>query len=350
MRFLQQFGHSTADQGVGRRFTADETARPLSVRYGVALLAVAVATLLRLGLNLLWDERLPYLVFFPAVLVSALWGGLGPGLLALVLSALATAYFVLPPSYSLLVARSEDRTGLLGFCLVALMIALVGEGQRRVQSRANQSARQAQENARIAGESARQLREANQRLQESAEALAASEARQRTFLKDVLRGVTEGKLILCDREADLPPALALCAEPVSLSVATLKDFRHQVQQVALKHGFPRERLIDLLTAAGEASMNAVVHAGGGEGRVHACADLVQVWIQDRGTGIEMGSLHRATLERGYTTAGSLGHGFWLTLKTADRVYLLTGTLGTSVVVELSLAAQEASWLLEVEAL
>jgi hypothetical protein len=55
-------------------------------------------------------------------------------------------------------------------------------------------------------------------------------------------------------------------------------------------------------------------------------------------------LHRATLERGFTTAGTMGHGFWLMLKTVDRVWLLTGAAGTTVVIEQDREPAEVAWL------
>ncbi len=116
--------------------------------------------------------------------------------------------------------------------------------------------------------------------------------------------------------------------------------------MAAGNGFPDERWQDLILAAGEAAMNAVVHAGGGDGRV-CIGDkgTLQVWVEDRGKGIAVHALHRATLERGYTTAGSLGHGFWLMLKTADRIWLLTGSAGTTVAIEQDRVPPEPQWLL-----
>ena len=89
-------------------------------------------------------------------------------------------------------------------------------------------------------------------------------------------------------------------------------------------------------------MNAVVHAGGGGAVVGADHErgLVQVRIEDRGKGIAIDQLHRATLERGYTTAGTMGHGFWMMLKTADRLWLFTTPNGTTVVLEQERAARE----------
>jgi hypothetical protein len=50
------------------------------------------------------------------------------------------------------------------------------------------------------------------------------------------------------------------------------------------------------------------------------------------------------LERGFTTAGSLGHGFWLMLNTVDRVWLLTGPTGTTLVMEQSASPPLPAWL------
>jgi hypothetical protein len=90
----------------------------------------------------------------------------------------------------------------------------------------------------------------------------------------------------------------------------------------------------------------VRHAGGGTGRVHGdeATGTVQVWVQDQGPGISGESLHRATLERGYSTGAGFGHGFWLMLRTCDRLYLLTGPTGTTVVLEQERLAPSPSWL------
>ena len=75
-------------------------------------------------------------------------------------------------------------------------------------------------------------------------------------------------------------------------------------------------------------------------------NTVQVWIEDCGKGIDMNNLPRATLERGWTTAGSLGHGFWLMLQTIDHVYLLTGPTGTTVVLEQDKVAPIPAWAMD----
>ena len=91
-------------------------------------------------------------------------------------------------------------------------------------------------------------------------------------------------------------------------------------------------------------MNAVVHSGGGTGFVFLDErGAVQVRVEDRGSGIPLAELPKATLRRGYSTAGTMGHGFKMILTTADRVYLLTGPSGTAVVLEQERTAPPSEW-------
>jgi K+-sensing histidine kinase KdpD len=66
-------------------------------RYGVPVLAVAIAIVLKLLLAPLIQDESPFLLFFAAVAVSAGYGGWGPGLLATVLAVLGSDYFFLIP-------------------------------------------------------------------------------------------------------------------------------------------------------------------------------------------------------------------------------------------------------------
>ncbi len=174
--------------------------------------------------------------------------------------------------------------------------------------------------------------------------VAQAAAQQRTFLRDVLASVTEGKLRLCDSPEDLPPRLAPATEPIELTAGTLRGLRQRTLEAAREQNFDKDRGYDLITAVSEAGMNAIRHAGGGAAQVGAYpSGAVQVWIEDEGTGIDMSRLPQATLERGFSSAGTLGHGFWLMLNTIDRLYLLTGPRGTTVVIEQERIAPEPAW-------
>ncbi len=181
--------------------------------------------------------------------------------------------------------------------------------------------------------------------EEAQEALRAQAAQQRRFVREMLASVTEGKLRLCETAADLPLPLPLAGETIALTARTLRLLRQSVAEINASVDLPEERGLDLLTAVGEASMNAVRHAGGGEGYVRYDPQdaMVQVWITDQGTGIREEDLHRATLEKGWSGAGSLGHGFFLMLRTVDRTFLLTGADGTTVVLEQERTPSEPIW-------
>src|SRR5688500_17576856 len=69
---------------------------------GVTLLTLFVALALRATLE--FDAK-P--LFLAAVLFAAWHGGLGPGLTATLLGALLSAYFLLPPVYSLAIATVD---------------------------------------------------------------------------------------------------------------------------------------------------------------------------------------------------------------------------------------------------
>lgn len=53
-------------------------------------------------------------------------------------------------------------------------------------------------------------------------------------------------------------------------------------------------------------MNAVQHAGGGTACLYADAEAgqIQVWGRDKGKGIDLSNLPRATLEAGFSTGAS----------------------------------------------
>lgn len=59
-----------------------------------ALLAVAVAAVVRIAFLQVLGLRTPFLLFYPAVMIAALYGGFVPGLLASFLSAFIATYYL----------------------------------------------------------------------------------------------------------------------------------------------------------------------------------------------------------------------------------------------------------------
>lgn len=169
-------------------------------------------------------------------------------------------------------------------------------------------------------------------------------ARQRAFLRDVLASVSEGHLLLCQTARDLPRPLPQFGALIPVSMqGGLSGLRAQVRAACRAADLSEERSLDLVTAASEAGMNAAVHVGQGTASVHVDADAgtVQVRVEDQGAGIAWENLPHATLKKGYTTAGTLGHGMKIMLQTADRLFLLTGSVGTTIVLEMDRVAAPA---------
>ena len=66
-------------------------------------------------------------------------------------------------------------------------------------------------------------------------------------------------------------------------------------------------------------------------------------MANKGDGIALHRLPRATLQKGYTTGGTLGHGFKIVLAVADRLHLLTGPQGTTVVIDMGREPPPLAW-------
>ena len=105
-------------------------------RYAIAVAAVVVAVLLRQALLLAVGELPTYITFYPAVMLAALLAGLGPGLLATLLAAMAADYWFIPPYGSFSIARPADMVSLGLFSsmgvLMSVMAELYGRARRRV--------------------------------------------------------------------------------------------------------------------------------------------------------------------------------------------------------------------------
>ncbi len=104
------------------------------LRYGVATLLSALAMLLTLLLGPLLAKT-PSPLFFAAVALSARFGGLGPALLATLLSALALGALLLEPEGQL-TAASNSLLHLGAFVLVAILVAVLDERRRRAEEHA----------------------------------------------------------------------------------------------------------------------------------------------------------------------------------------------------------------------
>jgi two-component system sensor kinase FixL len=135
--FLADLAAKTGQDGASGAFARQLMARQISLRYGVALVAVALALAVRALVEPVGGGDPSYLFFVPAVLIAADSGGLGPGLLATVLS-LSAALFVVADIHQLSAAGLVNG---IVFSAIGTGIAWGGELLQRSRLRASSSAR-----------------------------------------------------------------------------------------------------------------------------------------------------------------------------------------------------------------
>jgi PAS domain S-box-containing protein len=100
--------------------------------YGVALGALGVSLLFRYLFRESLGVTVPYLQFYPAVIVAAWYGGAGPGVLTTALSALTAMYFLLPPEGPA-VGDSADLLSLGVFVATGLVISFLNHRLHQAQ-------------------------------------------------------------------------------------------------------------------------------------------------------------------------------------------------------------------------
>jgi two-component system, LuxR family, sensor kinase FixL len=103
------------------------------VRYGIAITVTVTALGLRLLLEPLLGTSVPYLQFFPAILLAAWYGGFGPGALATGLGALIAMYRFLPPA-GLAVSGGGEWLSLTLFIATGVGISWVNHRLRQAEA------------------------------------------------------------------------------------------------------------------------------------------------------------------------------------------------------------------------
>ncbi len=130
----------------------------------------------------------PFLLFLIAVMLSALYGGFGPGLLATILSALVADYFFLAPVGSIFYGDIGHHIQLILFVLEGSVITSLFVSRKRVEHRLWAAHQALEERVR---ERTRELSEANASLTEQvAERERIEEARYAS--NNILRAIIEG--------------------------------------------------------------------------------------------------------------------------------------------------------------
>ncbi|HEV8071401.1 MAG TPA: PAS domain-containing protein [Planctomycetaceae bacterium] len=103
------------------------------IRYGVAIGVTGLSLLVRWPLWRILGSQAPHMTFFPAVMISAYFGGFGPGLLATFLSAFAAHYFLGDARFQ--IDTAQGAVSLTLFLMVGTVISGLTESLHRMRRR-----------------------------------------------------------------------------------------------------------------------------------------------------------------------------------------------------------------------
>jgi len=113
-------------------------------RYAMAVCAVMAGLALRFTLAKVLGSAAPppYVAMFSAVLFAGWFGGLGPGILAGVLSVVAAQYFLVPPFHRLIPTALPDAVRGFIFIGFSIFVSVLNEAFRRSRARSDQRLRE----------------------------------------------------------------------------------------------------------------------------------------------------------------------------------------------------------------
>jgi len=114
-------------------------------RYGFTIAAVTFATLLRFTLEPVFGFEVPFIIYFPTVVLCAWFGGLRPGLLSTALSGITAWYLFIPPKFSFAVLDRSAIVQLVIFLLAGALISLLAESLHVARRKTEQSEAKARE-------------------------------------------------------------------------------------------------------------------------------------------------------------------------------------------------------------
>ena len=114
-------------------------------QYAFAVVAVAVAAVLRFALTPVLGEGVGFILFYPAVFLCAWYGGLWSGLLSVALSALVAWFVFVPPFFSFAFPDPATAAQLIVFILASALICALAESRHRQRRKTEESERRERE-------------------------------------------------------------------------------------------------------------------------------------------------------------------------------------------------------------
>jgi PAS domain S-box-containing protein len=112
--------------------------KSIVTRYAFPLVAVVLASVLRGALVPALGEGVPFILYFPTVVLCAWFGGLWPGLLSAALGGLVALYFFIPPYQSFTAHDPTAPAQLIVFLVASTLISLLADRLHRAMRRAQE--------------------------------------------------------------------------------------------------------------------------------------------------------------------------------------------------------------------
>lgn len=148
--------------------------------------------------------------------------------------------------------------------------------------------------------------------------------------RDVICAVTQGKFNLLSYEKfELLKCEGVLQEEVIIAAVTdVNAARESIAAYLEKQGCSQQHLAHIVLSISEAVTNAIKHAGYGIMQIRALDHGVRVSVADQGPGMDFDKLPNMIFLQGFSTKVSMGYGFSIIYRFADKIYLSTSKRGT----------------------
>ncbi len=96
-----------------------------AIGYSIAVVAVLISIGLRFLIEPHVTAGLPFITFFPAIILTTFLGGLGPGIAVAFIAGFVSWYFFLPPEFSFELGEKEFASLVVFWLIAAMDVTLV---------------------------------------------------------------------------------------------------------------------------------------------------------------------------------------------------------------------------------
>ncbi|HEU4962601.1 MAG TPA: HD domain-containing phosphohydrolase, partial [Bacilli bacterium] len=151
--------------------------------------------------------------------------------------------------------------------------------------------------------------------------------------RDVIKTVTQEKVLVCLQEREISEQLGGFVGSIQVQKATDVAATRKFVSKCMAPYVSGSDLIRIQLAVSEGATNLLKHAQDGVVSVFQQVGSVQVLFADQGSGIPLHELPKTVLVSGYSSKLSLGKGFSIMTKSAERMVIHTCSKGTQILLE-----------------